>query len=262
MKKNIIFIAIIFLGVLFFESCKKDQTQLRNISLDTRAYLKVIHAAPGFTQVFNAPDNFNVLVGAINGERMVAGMTYNSAFPSNTINTNTYAAVPAGSQDIRLVLKGVANIDSITVAAIPKNLTVGSFYTLVITDSITTSAAYSKIWSADDLSTPPAGSYNLRFIHAVMNDTAGKKIDVYSYRNAANIFSNISPGDVTAFNTFTIPTSSDTISIRRAGTTFELARINGQSYANSQRIYTLIYRGNGTLTSGTKARGAFVYNNR
>ena len=262
MKKYLILTFVTVLVVVLLDSCKKYTQQLQNVSVDRTAYLKVIHAAPGFTKVFNAPDNFNIVVGAINGTRMAAGFTYNSAFPANTINTNTYAAVPSGSQDIRLVLKGVVNIDSLTVATFPKNLVPGNYYTLIITDSITTTADFSKIWIADGFTPPATGNYLLRFIHAVMNDTAGKKVDVYSFKTASNVFSNVSPGDVSGFTTQNIPTSSDTLSIRRAGTTNELARLNGVGYTNNQRVYTLVYRGDGTLTTGTKARGAFVYTNR
>jgi hypothetical protein len=263
MKKYIIIpVVAAVLVIALFNSCKKYDKLLKNVLPANAAYLKVIHAAPGFTQVFNAPDNFNVLVGGINGQRIAAAFTYNSAFPANTINTDTYAAVPSGSQDIRLALKGVANIDSIPVAIIPKNLSAGSYYTLVITDSITTTSDFSKIWVADNFTTPASGSYGLRFIHAVMNDTAGKNVDVYSFRTASNIFSNITPGTATPFTTQTVTGILDTLSIRRAGTTFELARLNGVNYTNNQRVYTLVYRGDGRLTSGTKARGAFVYNNR
>lgn len=273
MKKYLSILFISVLAVFFYTSCKKDRTHLQGIATTNSAYLKVVHAAPGFRAVFNMPDSFNIMVG---DQRLFAAnptsnttpatapatpFTYNSAFPSNT--TNTYAAVPAGSQGIRLVVRGSVNFDSITIATIPKNLVPGNYYTLIITDSITTVPDLSKIWIADAFTLPSQGNYMLRFVHAVMNDTAGKKVDVYSFRNGANIFSNVSPGDVSGFATFPIPASvTDSFSVRRAGTTFELARLNTVSITNNSRIYTLLYRGNGTLTSGTKARGLVVYTNR
>jgi hypothetical protein len=264
MKKNTILQVISATVLLFaFSSCKKYTKGHQTIDLGNRAFLKVIHAAPGFTQVFNSVDNFNVLVGAINSQRMAASMTYNSAFPANTINTNTYAAVPAGAQDIRLVRRGTVNIDSTTIAVIPKNLVAGGYYTLIITDSLTSNPAYSKIWSQDAVIWPLDGNYSIRFIHAVMNDTAGKFVDIYSARNAGNIFSNVSMGSVSNFVTLPRTTTlSDTIIVRRAGTTQELARVNGVAISN-RRVYTIIYRGNTTITATTnvRARGVFVYNN-
>jgi len=276
MKKYIIIPFVTVLAIAILASCKKYTKLLNNVPVDRAAYLKVVHVAPGFTKVFNAPDNFNVVVGGVNGTRIAAAMTYNSVFPSNTLNTNTYAAVPSGSQDIRLVLKGVVNIDSNTVATIPKNLVPGNYYTLIITDSITTTADYSKIWVADNFTAPALGNYSVRFIHAAMNDTAGKKIDVYSTKQVANLFTNVAPGDVSGFFSFPITTAGstgDTIIIRRAGTMNELDRYprnaTGQpsaiSYTNNQRVYTILYKGDATFVSTTalpKGRSIYVWNNR
>lgn len=261
MKKYISSAIVSVFVFAVFNSCKQDTSHVIANSNLYQAYLKVIHASPGFTKVFNAPDNFNVIVGGITGQRLVSAFTYGSAFPASTFNLDTYAAVPSGSQDIRLVLKGAVNIDSITVATIPQNLAPGNYYTLVITDSITTTPTYSKIFTQDIFAVPTAGTYFLRFIDAVMNDTVGKKVDVYSFRAKANIFSSISPGGVTSFNSIAWNSVSDSFSIRRSGTTFELARLNTVSFTNNQRVYTLLYRGDGTLTTGTKARGALVYDN-
>lgn len=260
MKRFKIMTLVSFLALILFYACKKDNTKLQGNPTTSNAYLKVMDAAPGFRQVFNSPDSFNILVG---GQRIVYGLTYNSAFPVNTTNVNTYAAVPANAQDIRLVVRGIVNADSNTIVTIPKSLVAGSKYTLIVTDSISTTPDYSKIWAQDNFNTPDSGKYSIRCINAVMNDTAGKKIDVYSYRNAGNIFSNVSPGDVTAFSTLNIPSVfTDTFSIRRAGTTFQLAILNSVSITNNHRVYTLLYRGDGRLTSGTKARGIVVYTNQ
>ena len=272
MKRNITIPVIIIFVLMNFYSCTKDTFHriLTNPTTYT-SYIKVVHAAPAFTQVFNMPDNFNVVVGGVNGLRVAAAFTYNSAFPANTLNTDTYAAVPSGSQDIRLVLKGVVNIDSsVTAAIIPKNLDPGNFYTLIITDSIS-SSNYSAIWTQDVFPTPAAGTYSIRFIHAVMNDTAGKKVDVYSTKQAATIFTNVSPGAVTGFSSLPYVTG-DTIIVRRAGTAFELdrfprstAQVPAQvpvAYTNNQRVYTILYKGNAVSTAGTKGRSIIVFNNR
>jgi hypothetical protein len=244
--------------------CTKYTKGLQDVGVEGKAYLKVIHAAPGFTQVFNAPDNFNILVGGIGGQRIAASMTYNSAFPVNTINTDTYAAVPAGAQDIRLVMKGTVNIDSVTIAAFPKDLIAGNYYTLVITDSITTTPSASKIFSQDAVFWPNTGVYSVRFIHAVMNDTAGKTVDIYSARKGGNLFTNVAPGTVLNFADQTFSNINDTIIVRRSGVTaWELARVNGVSFRD-RRVYTVLYKGNTTITatSNARVRSVVVYNNR
>jgi hypothetical protein len=188
--------------------------------------------------------------------------TYNSAFPSAAINSNTYAAVPAGSQEIRLSLLGVSKIDSLTIISLQKVLEVGKYYTLFITDSLQSQQGVTKVW-ANDINFLPTDTsqYRVRFAHMILNDTAGKKVDVYSYRQATTIFSNISPGTVTDFISVAAPTTLDTISVRRAGSTLELARINGISYVKT-RLYTILFKGNPGSTSGTKGRSAIIYNNR
>jgi hypothetical protein len=264
MRKNIIITLFAAAMLLMFPACKKYTQGHQTIELENKAYLKVIHAAPGFTQVFNAPDNFNVLVGGTaSSQRIVASFTYNSAFPANTLNTNTYAAVPAGAQDIRLVTRGTVNIDSTPIAVFPKNLTAGSYYTLIITDSITTPPAASKIFTQDAVFRPTDGNYTVRFIHAVMNDTAGRTVDIYSARQAGNLYTNVAPGTVRDF--LVLPRTSnlsDTLIVRRSGTMQELARLNGVSFSN-RRVYTIIYRGNTTITASTnvRARGIIVHNN-
>ena len=83
---------------------------------------------------------------------------------------------------------------------------------------------------------------------------------MYSYRQAGNIFSNISPGTVTDFLAVNTPTTLDAISICRSGTGFELARISGISFVK-MRAYTLLYKGSpgvvGTIT-GTGVTGCNV----
>src|SRR5438045_9120805 len=76
----------------------------------------------------------------------------------------------------------------------------------------------------------------------ILNYSVGKTVDVYSYRQAGNIFSNISPVTLTDFLAVNTPTTLDAISICRSGTGFELARISGISFVK-MRAYTLLYKG-------------------
>jgi hypothetical protein len=264
MKKYISIIIIMFafaIGLIW--SCNKKVDLVAPVSgVDGLAFLRVMHVSPNFRAIQNKPDSFNVYVGTnkVNG----ALFTYNSAFPAATMNNNTYAGVPSGSQQIRFSLQGVNNIDSLTTISLQKDLEAGKYYTLFITDSLKNQQDPTKIW-VNDINFLPTDTtqYRIRFAHMILNDTAGKKVDVYSYRQAANIFSNISPGTVTDY--LSIPATLfklDTISIRRAGTSFELARSNNGSPYGKVRLYTILFKGNPGSTTGTKARSAIVYNNR
>lgn len=239
-------------------SCTKEY-KLRAItqSLDGMAYLKVIDIAPGFRQVFNSPDTFNIFIGAnkINSPFL----TYNGSFPALAANTNTYSAVPSGDQELRLTLRGIVNTDSLSIVDIHKTMQAGNYYTFLITDSVTTTSDYSKIWVKDVFSKPDTAKFSLRFIHAVMNDTTGKKVDVYSMRQASNVFTNVGVNSIADFTTLPYNQVADTLIVRRSGTTQELARLNNISFSN-QRVYTAVYKGS-TIASGTKGKSLIVYSN-
>jgi hypothetical protein len=260
MKKYFSLFIFIVTVLMIITACEKDFTKFTNepLFIGDQAFLRVMHVSPNFRAVQNKPDSFNVYVGAskVNGSLF----TYNGAFPAAAINANTYAAVPSGSQAIRLSLQGVNNIDSVTIMQLDKNLEAGKYYTFFITDSL--KAQQDRIW-VNDINFIPTDTtqYKVRFAHMILNDSAGKKVDVYSFRQAANIFSNISPGTVTDYASIATPTTIDTISIRRSGTGFELARINGVSYVKT-RLYTILFKGSPGLASGTKPRSVIVYNNR
>jgi hypothetical protein len=264
MKKY--FSLVIISGCVLMQiiSCEKDKNPLPYQLTDRNAFLRVMHVSPNFRAIQNYPDSFNVFVGAdkINGSLF----TYNSAFPSSTINNNTYAAVPLGSQQIRLSLQGVSKVDSLTVISLQKVLESGKYYTLFITDSLNSQQDVTKIW-VNDINFLPTDTtqYRIRFAHMILNDTVGKKVDVYSFRQAANLFSGISPGAVTDYLSYAATTTPDTISIRRAGTTFELARVNNSSGYVKNRLYTILFKGiPGTPFSSSvpKGRNALIYNNR
>ena len=268
MKKHILLSLVFLIGLL---SCEKDKTVVATYQpTGSNAFLRVMHVSPNFRNVQHYADSFNVYVGAnkVNG----ALFTYNSSFPAAAINVNTYAAVPAGSQQIRLSLPGKSLVDSFTIMTLTKTLEGGKYYTFFITDSLSAQQDPTKIWVNDaNFLSDDTTQYRIRFAHTILNDTAGKNVDVFSYRKAGNIFSNIARGAVTDFISLPAPTTLDTISIRRPGTGFELARISGVSIVKG-RSYTILYKGSpgtvGALTgtgvtgSNVRARSVVVTNNK
>ena len=218
------------------------------------AYIKIVEFSPNFKGVTNYRDSFNVFV---NGLKLNGGfLTYGAAFPTST---DSYAAVPPGSQTVRLALSGVNTPDSITLATFTKTLNAGTYYSFIITDSLLSNSESKQIFVQDNFVRSDTTHFTLRFVHAILNDTLGKKVDVYSTRLGANIFSNISPGTVTAFTTQPYNFVADTLIVRRAGIPFELARLS--TVANPlarERAYTLIYKGTPNTTTAPKGR-ALVY---
>lgn len=256
MKKLFSYITLVAAGAFLLTACKKQyDTNATFTTTDGTTFIRFIHAAPSFRQVFSQRDSFNIFVNnaKING----TFLTYGGTFPSSS--NYGYVSVPSGLQQIKLSVAGVVNPDSIQIVNFTKIFQADQKYTVMITDNVANANDSAKIIIPDTYSKPLIGNYLLRFVHAVWNDTTGKTIDIYSTRMNRLIGTNLKPGAITNF--ITLPYNSqlnDTLYIRRFGTTFNLATLNGASFSN-QRAYTMYYRGDGDLTTGTKARGISTY---
>lgn len=267
MKKYILLSALGFFLILAgLYSCKRDYTlKAAYQPLNGTAFIHVMDVSPNFRNIFGRPDSFNVLVNNNKVSGYAPGgaisLTYNSMFPATNSNFG-YVAVPYGLREIELGL-GYLNPDSVTIFKTTKFLQQNQYYSLFITDSLTSPNDASQIFVQDVFTQPNPGYYNLRFVHAVWNDTTGKNVDVWSSRSNRNIFSNVKPGTVTAFSQFASnPQLNDTLIVRRTGNPgIVLATLNNVSFTN-QRTYTLVYKGDANLTTGTKARGLTTYVNQ
>jgi len=301
MKK---FLAAIFIiiGSLLFVTCKKSgKFEGKPLPVENNAFLRIVHVAPNFATALGVADNFHIYTNdmKLNGPAFVyATTTANlsdttppnstlatypttvTAFPVQALNTDTYVAIAAGAMNLRFSVIGKNLVDSVTFVTLPLVLGRQSYYTLFITDAIRSGQTPPQIMTQDVFAKPDTAQYGLRFAHMVLNDTAGKNVDVYSTKQGTTIYSNIAPGTVTPFAYYkispTIPSIPDTIIIRRAGTLNELTRyppnkvgvkpitssIGAPSYTNNQRVYTVIYKGNASVTTGAKARSLIWINNR
>ncbi|MDE3126106.1 MAG: DUF4397 domain-containing protein [Bacteroidota bacterium] len=283
MKHTIIKIFLLFTFFAAIFACKKTfiiNTPYQVLD-SSKAYLKIVHASPFFRQVTGAQDSFNIYMGNIRLNN-TPFLTYNGIFP-NAVNptssniTNTYMAVAAGLQQFHFSLPGVVNQDSIQLFSFSKILNPGSFYTLLITDSILSKRDSSKIFIQDIFSTPLQGNISLRFIHAVLNDTIGKTVDIFSYARNATILTKITPDSTTAFQTLGYNTGViDTFYVTRSLATGQpsntplanrtiLAKLpfaTNTTGAAPQRVFTLYYKGDGTTIVGKKPRTLASYINQ
>lgn len=257
MKRNILKIIIgsaILIGL--FSSCDKDNDYLASFTpSEGLAYLKIIDFAPGFRLATNSRDSFNVFVNGnkVNG----AFLTYNSMFPTVTV---PYIAIPAGAQSIRLSVNGVLTPDSITIGSFSKTLQAGSYYSFIITDSVLKGNEAKQMFLKDEFALTDTGSFSLRFVHAILNDSVGKNVDIYSVRYQKNIFTNISPGTATPFTILPYTLSPDTLIVRRPGLLYPLDSLKGAGFSR-RRSYTIVYKGQPGTTSGTRARLLVQYTN-
>lgn len=263
-------------------SCeKKFEGLLKADPINTsKAYLKIVHASPGFRAVHNMPDSFNVFVNGVKINSTF--LTYNGMWPfsvNTTTNstTATYAAVEPGTNTIKLSVPGKAatSPDSAVILTMDKTLVGGKFYTLLVTDSIKMARDSSKIFVEDQFNDLPSrDSYiNFRFINAAMNDTAGKAVNLSSFSRNAILFSNVKPGQLSAFGQFGWNIAvGDTFYVRRfvPNSTQDTGRVLAKVFVNStmigggtpfRRSVTLFYKGDANLTTGTKARSIAAYIN-
>lgn len=272
MKKNIITVMLILSAFLIeLSSCKRDYTLLDPVqTTQGTSYLAIIDAAPNFNTIFGQPDSFNVFINGAKVSGFAPGakppfMTFGATFPSTTSGFG-YVAVPPGPQQIKLTVSGVNNADSIPIATFNKTFVANQQYTFMITDNIKSSQDSSQIFVQDVYTFPPTtGYYNLRFIDAVVNDTAA--VDFYSYSKNAAIFSKVLPGGVTAFTQVGVNSqTTDTLYVTRAAPSSTplsartiLAKMAFQ--AGNQKSYTLYFKGdfNITATNNLKYRSLSFY---
>jgi hypothetical protein len=247
--------------VVLLAACNKDTTYLANpVVNNNNAFVKIVHAAPNFSTAWGGiADAVNVFYTADNGMfTKINGTTlaYDKYYPTTT---NPYFQIAPATQSLRFSVGGVLLADSINFYSTKVRVEAGNHYTYIITDSLKNGGMF----LFDVMPTLDTKTYGLRLVHAITNDTAGKTIDVFSSRVQANIFSASAATTASGFISLPTSTLNDTLIIRRAGTTFELARVNGFGGV-AGRSYTMIYRGNGavapSVTTG-KPRGAIIYAN-
>ncbi len=260
MKKNLSIILLLAGSLaMAFAGCNKDITwKAAPESTEGMAYVRFFHASPNFRPIMGNRDSFNVYYAGtkING----LFLTYNSSFPTNAGTLDpSYLAVPAGFQLLKYTVNGVTTPDSIQLHSFDKTLQAGKYYSVIITDSVKSTDPAKQMFLEDVFNKPVPGEYSIRFVNTVWSETTN--VDLFSTKQNMNLFTNVAKGGVTGFiNRPLNPSgSTDTLIVRRTGTTTEIARLN-TIVLSSTRVYTAVYRGSATGT-GTKVRGLSVYRN-
>ena len=258
MKKILSYTAILTAVMMTIIACEKKADRTADFtSAENMALVSVIHASPNFRQIFNAPDSINVFVNnkKVNG----AFITYGGTFPTPSTSLSGYFGVPPGLQNIKITVAGTITPDSIPLTTLSNIFNAKQKYSLIITDGIKSLRDSSKILLPDVYSKPVAGNFSLRFVNAISTDTAGATVSVFSTRRNAHIFTSVVQGGVVNFQSLPYNAQlNDTLYIRRPGSTYNLDTLNNVSFSN-QKVYTLIYRGDGGSNVGTKARALVTF---
>lgn len=257
-NKLTLVILALSLGLLACEKKKEILATWDTAGTDgTLAHLRIIHASPNFRAIMGQADSLHIFAngGKVNGVRMSLG----SVFPAQS--PNAYVGLPPGNVELKLSVGGMISPDSIPLYSFKVKMEQGKYYSFLITDSLTNASKdSSRIFVRDSFPNLFNGRTGIRFINA-LRDTAGRTVDVWSTRRNNNLYSNVPSGLISSFSNQPFLNIPDTLIVRRAGTTNELARLNTITFAN-QRIYTILLRGDVTVTSGTRARTLTWVTNR
>jgi hypothetical protein len=185
-------------------------------------------------------------------------------FPGGGLNTggnnkNDYLAVPTGNIEVKLsVPKRGTNEDSITVLTTTMAVEMGKYYSLIVTDSFP--AAQSYVLN-DDVAYADSGSIKLRFTNAIPN--VGGPVDFLRSNTTTGInqvvASNVNYKAATDFITLPVVAGTDTIKVRRSGTTAFLATYSTGSLSN-RRVFTVVSRGYINATTVRAPSISIIYN--
>lgn len=279
--------ACFFIGIaLFINACKKDNygNAKYNLADSSTSYFKIVHSSLNFRRITGKADSFNVYFNnqKVNG----AFLTLNSMFPTSvyaaaTGVTNSYIAVKPGNEEIKLM-----GLDSTEIIKFNKTFLPGRYYTLLLTDSMTNTRDSSKIFVEDAFNSVMGiipGYFRMRFINTVYNDSASvstktNTVDIYSYARNTTIVTKVPANGMTNFGDLGFnPNVADTLYVTRTPSTTGVVPLNQRvvlaklafipqsatvAGVASQRVYTFFYKGDGTLSSGTKARALVYYINK
>lgn len=262
MFKSIIIKAVAVLaGTTLLLGCEKKIIEVAELTEagdnGSLAHVRFIHASPNLAAIAGTTtDAVDVRVGGqkINGVALAFGGIWPATFPT------TYAGVTPGLQDIKVSLRGSATLDSTALLTLNANLAQGKYYSFIVTDSVVAATTDSgRIFVEDNFVTPAEGRVVLRFVNVLSDTATDKRVDVFSFRRNANLFSGVNVNAVTSFTNQPFINIPDTLVIRRTSNpTVELARINTITFSN-RRVYTLYARGSVTVSSGIRGRSLVWY---
>ena len=216
--------------------CKKEMKIYlpENTDLNGKAFVKVYNATLNATRNYVYIDN-TPITGA--------GLAYGGLFPS----VSYYAAIDPGNKAV--------NIRDTLVTSTQKPVTfnstfeAGMNYTIFTYDTLT---ATKQLVVKDNIKVPTDTTARIRFANLIYSRVAVPNVDIYSVKQKANVFTNVSPASVTDF----VPMASDvsdTLIVRSTGTTTALTQLNA-ILPREKRHYTVVFRGVYQLTSGTNTR--------
>jgi hypothetical protein len=259
-KKHIKLLFLALMPIIIFSCVKETDDNLDKIEKfyvnnpEAIAQVKFVHAytpltlggAPAqstSTVGFRITMDGNKINGAGNASTSTNTFMYGGVYPPTT----AYAFLPPGLRNFKFIMNRVASgafapVTGDEYLSTNVALTAGKRYSVFIADPYTT--AYTV---EDNYTEPPLNQYGIRFINVA--DEVSTKYDVTTARHG-KIFTNVGYKEMQDYKILTIPSISDTIYLKTAGTNTVVSQVNTFS-AGNQRVYTLYARGKTGVTGRT-----------
>ena len=234
---NIKSITIALASMIVLAACEKEYKSIltEETNLGNTAFVKFHNAIINSNRTYIYSD-----MVPLNGATIAYGGLFPSLSPS-------YTALAAGTRAI--AIRDTLAPSTQYPISFNAPMTAGTFYTIFAYDSL--NAPQYKVIQ-DNIQVFNDTAARVRFANFPFSTTAMPNVDIFSQKQQANIFTNISTAAVTDFISFRA-NISDTLYVRPTGTTNNLTQLNGL-VATAKRNYTVIFRGSYRSTTGTAAR--------
>jgi len=234
---NIKSITIALASMIMLAACEKEYKSIltEETNLGNTAFVKFHNAIINSNRTYIYSD-----MVPLNGATIAYGGLFPSLSPS-------YTALAAGTRAI--AIRDTLAPSTQYPISFNAPMTAGTFYTIFAYDSL--NAPQYKVIQ-DNIQVFNDTAARVRFANFPYSTTAMPNVDIFSQKQQANIFTNISTAAVTDFISFRA-NISDTLYVRPTGTTNNLTQLNGL-VATAKRNYTVIFRGSYRTTAGAAAR--------
>lgn len=186
---------------------------------NVQLYVATVGAARNYIYVDGKPQNG-------------AAISSGTAFPA----TGYGFRVPVGSR--AFLLRDTLTATTQTPLSFANIIAANKNYTIFSFDTIT---AVKQKTVETTITVPSDTTCRVRFANFAYSPIQMANVDLYSFKRASNVITNIAPTDVTGFFPFA-SALNDTLQVRETGTTNVLAQLNG-FLPTQKRSYTLVFRG-------------------
>ncbi len=249
----------LFAGSLIMTACIKNnlnnQSNTWSYKDPATASLKIINAYTALTPSSAVPAAGPSVDIYVNGIKINATpVAYSGIYPNVA---GAYAQAPSGMVNIKAIVnRAGGNIAGDTLAN--GNYQVGpTTHSLILVDTLPfgTPSSPNLLVVGESVSPPAYGKFKVRFMNMVASPA--DTLDVYSRRLGGNVATGILFKNLSDWLEMPVTTTTDTLELRKKGTTTSITNLNSFSGATS-RSYTLLARGNTVVTGRTRTLTFFT----